>query len=269
MAGHVYVSFSPSDGSYVQQLIFHLGTAGLSVSTEQQGSAAETIASAAAFVPVVSPHAAHSDQVQREVEQAKAANRPIVPLLLEGGEMPAGLAGIPLEDVTGGRMPPAHFVDQLRRLCAAQAAQAATLVPGGAPGSAGEEAPRFTDAVPVQPTKKSKKPLVLGLVIGFVVLIVLCLGISVLMGLNRLRETSAESALVGDCLTGNTEGGLDAATVKKVDCGSADAKLKVTARLEDKTSDESQAECGKDIDFVYWFAPREDAPGTALCLQKL
>jgi hypothetical protein len=91
----------------------------------------------------------------------------------------------------------------------------------------------------------------------------------VMMGLNRLQATSAENAAVGDCLTGNTEGALDVATVKKVDCGSAEAKLKVTARLENKTSDEGQAECGKDVDFVYWFAPREDAPGTALCLQRL
>jgi hypothetical protein len=266
MAGHIYVSFSPSDGSYVQQLLFHLNTAGLSVLTEQQGSAAENIASAAAFMPVVSPHSAQSEQVQREIEQAKAASRPIVPLLLATGKMPAGLAGIPLEDVTGGRMPPPHLVDQLRQLSAAQA----RLAPGAMPeGSTGVEAPRFTDAVPVVPKKKSKKPLVLGLVIGAVVLIVLCLGISVLMGLNRLRATSAESAVVGDCLTGNTEGGLDAETVEKVDCGSAEAKLKVTARLENKTSDESRAECGQDIDFVYWFAPREDAPGTALCLQRL
>jgi hypothetical protein len=266
MASHVYVSYSPSDGGYVQQLVFHLGTAGLSVWTEQQGSAAENIANAAAFVPVVSPHSAQSEQVQREIEQAKAANRPIVPLLLAGGEMPAGLAGIPLEDVTGGRMPPAHFVDQLKRLATAQAA----TVLGGVPGVAdGGEAPRFTDAVPVVPKKKSRKPLVLGLVIGAVVLIVLCLGVSVLLGLNRLRATSAESAVVGDCLTGNTEGGLDAATVKKVDCGSADAKLKVTARLENKTSEQGQAECGQEVDFVYWFAPSEDAAGTALCLQKL
>jgi hypothetical protein len=265
MAGHVYVSFSPSDGSYVQQLVFHLTTAGLSVLTGQQGSAAESIAYAAAFVPVVSPDSAQSEQVQREIEQAKAANRPVVPLLLAGGAIPAGLAGIPLEDVTGGRMPPAHFVDQLRRL-AAQAALTAGATPEG---STGAEAPRFTDAVPVLPKKKSKKPLVLGLVIGFVVLIVLCLGISVVLGMNRLRATSAQSAVAGDCLTGNTECGLDAATVKKVDCGSAEAKLKVSTRLENKTSDQAQAECGKDIDFVYWFAPREDAPGTALCLQKL
>jgi hypothetical protein len=265
MAGHVYVSFSPSDGSYVQQLVFHLSTAGLSVLTEQQGSAAENVANAAAFVPVVSPHSAQSEQVQREIEQAKVANRPIVPLLLAGGEMPAGLAGIPLEDVTGGRMPPPHFVEQLRRLAAAQE----SLTLGATDGSAAGDAPRFTDAVPAVPKKKSKRPLVLGLVIGFVVLIMLCVGISVVMGMNRLRATSAESAVVGDCLTGNTEGELDVATVKKVDCGSADAKLKVTARLENKTSDEGQAECGKEIDFVYWFAPREDAPGTALCLQKL
>jgi hypothetical protein len=268
MAGHVYVSFSQSDGAYVQQLIFHLGTAGLSVSTEQQGSAAEHIAGAAAFVPVVSPHSAESESVQREIEQAKAANRPILPLLVAGGSMPAGLAGIPLEDVTGGRMPPPHFVDHLRRLSAAQAAGTPGVGPEGAATVLGE-APRFTDAVPVVPKKKSRKPLVLGLVIGAVVLIVLCLGVSVLLGLNRLRATSAESAVVGDCLSGNTEGGLDAATVKKVDCGSANAKLKVTARLENKTSEEGQAECGKEVDFVYWFAPREDAPGTALCLQKL
>jgi hypothetical protein len=262
MAGHIYVSFSPSDGGYVQQLIFNLGTAGIAVWTQQQGDAAEHIADAAAFVPVVSPHSAGSEQVQREIEQAKAANRPIVPLLLAGGEMPAGLAGIPLEDVTGGRMPPPHFVDQLRRL-----AQAATPV-GGPEGLSGD-VPRFTDAVPVVPKKKSRKPLVLGLVIGGAVLIVLCLGASVLIGLNQLRSQSAESAVVGDCLTGDAEGGLDAATVKKVDCASADAKLKVTARLENKTSEQGQTECGKEVDFVFWFAPRENVPGTALCLTKL
>ena len=266
MADHIYVSFNPSDGAYVQQLIFHLTTAGLTVWTEQQGSAAEHIAEGAAFVPVVSPHSVESEDIEREIGQAKAANRPILPLILAGGQPPASLAGFPVEDVTGGGMPPAHFVEQLRRLAAA-AQPPATGQIAGAPS--GPPAPRFTDSVPAMPKKKSRRGLVIGIVLGAVFLIVLCLGIGLVLVL-QVNSTAAENAAVGDCLSGNTEGdALDASKVRKVDCGSADATLKVTARIDNKKAAEGEAACGKDADFVFWSGPRDGEPGTVLCLQRL
>jgi hypothetical protein len=266
MAEHIYVSFSPSDGAYVQQLIFHLTTAGLTVWTEQQGSAAEHIADGAAFVPVVSPHSVESEDIEREIGQAKAAYRPILPLVLAGGQPPASLAGFPVEDVTGGQMPPPHFVEQLRRLAAAAQAPATGQIAGTPPGVA---PPKFTDAVPVTP-KKSRRGLVIGIVLGVVALIVVCVGAALVLGLTQLNKTSAENAAVGDCLSGNTEGdALDASKVRRVDCGSAEATLKVTARIENKKSAEGEAACGKDADFVFWSGPRAGEPGTVLCLQRL
>jgi hypothetical protein len=275
MSGHVFVSFSPSDGGYVQQLIFHLTAAGLVVWTDQQGSAEDGITTCAAFVPVISADSAGSQEAQQEVEQAKVAFRPILPLALGATDVPAGLAGIPAEDVTGGRMPPPHFVEQLRRLVAAQpSAESATIVPtaGGSGGlaSAGVGAPggpRFTDAVPVPPKKKSRRGLIWGLVIGFVLLLVLCVGIALVLGLNQLRETSAENAVVGDCLAGGADG-TNADEVRKVDCGDADATFTVIARVENKTSAESNEACGDDADFAFWTGPRDGGAGTVLCLQR-
>jgi hypothetical protein len=267
MSGHVYVSFSQSDSGYVQQLIFHLTAAGLVVWTEQQGSAEERITACAAFVPVVSGPAADSDEVRGEVEQAKAAHRPILPLALSATEVPAGLAGIPVEDVTGGRMPPPHFVEQLRRLAAAApaappaAGTAATLAPTGGPAPG----PRFTDAVPIPPKKKSRRGLIWGLVIGAVVLVLLCVGVAVVIGLNGLRATAPENAAVGDCLSGSTE---DADSMRKVACDSADATLTVTARVENTLAAESDAACGEDAEFVFWTGPRAGEPGTVLCLKR-
>src|SRR4029450_395406 len=102
--------------------------------------------------------------------------------------------------------------------------------PGSGPPAPGT-APRFADAVPVTPKKKSRRGLVIGLIIGSVLLVLLCVGVAAAVGLSRLRSTSPQSAAVGDCLTGTAEGELDANTVRKVDCASGDAKFKVAARV--------------------------------------
>jgi len=260
MAGHVFVSFSPGDSGYVQQLVFHLGAAGIAAWTAPQGSAAERIATCAAFVPVVGSEAAGSEDMRREIDQARAAYRPILPVRLGGG-LPAALAGGPVEDVGGGRMPSPRFIEELRRLTAA---------PGGvAPGgvvTGGSFAPRFGDVVPPM-KKKSRRGLVIGIGAGGLFLVLLCVGVIVVGGVIRSGANSPDRAVVGDCLAASGEETLDANSVRKVDCASADARFTVVARVEDKTSEESDAACAKDVDFVYWTAPREGARGTVLCLR--
>jgi hypothetical protein len=261
MAGHVFVSFGPADSGYVQQLVFHLTAAGITTLTGSQGETAERIASSAALVAVVGAQGPPSEDVTGEIEQARAAHRPVLALVLGEGAPPAEVAGMPHESIPGGAMPSVSFVDQLRRLTAGSAtADAPTIVPG--------PAPRFTDAVPVAAKKKSRRGLVIGLVGGVVLLLLLCVGVAAAIGMSRARTTAPERAAVGDCLTGTASGELDADTARKVDCSSKDAKFTVVARVEGKTFDESEGACAKDVDFVFWSGKQQTEPGTVLCLKK-
>lgn len=261
MAGHVFVSYSTTDSAYVQQLIAHLAAAGVTVSTDRHGTADEQIASCSALVPVVTPQSAESEQVRQEIERAKAAYKPVLPLL-RAGDIPADLAGMPYEDVTDGGMPPPHFIEHLRRLTASE------------PVSLGE-APRAADAVgpptDAAKVKKRSRGLVIGLVVGLAVLLLICgIGAVVVIALASANADSAENAEVGDCLTGTTAEELDPDKLTKVDCGSAEARFTVVGRVEDKTFAEREAACESvtDTDFVFWTG-REGGRGTVLCLGQL
>jgi hypothetical protein len=258
MSGHVYVSYSPSDSAYVQQLVLHLTAAGLTVRLVPPGNAAELIAESIAVVPILTPRSAASEDVRAEVEAAKAGFKPVLPLRLEEGEPPAALAGLPTEDVTGGAMPSQTFVDHLRRLAGAE------------PVASGTAPPRLVDAVPPAPPKKRSRKAVVWITVGIVGLLLICgLGGALLVGVANLRSNSVANASVGECLGGTTSTELDADKMTKVDCGSAEAKFKVVGRIEDKTSAEREASCEgvAETDFVFWTG-REGGKGTVLCLQE-
>jgi WD40 repeat protein len=79
----------------------------------------QKIDSCAAFVLVMTPHADESAWVGEEIDRARAKGRPILPLLL-AGEVFFGFSRLRYDDVTGGAMPGAEFVNRLRELTGAR-----------------------------------------------------------------------------------------------------------------------------------------------------
>src|SRR5262249_39636855 len=123
MAGYVFISYSGHDAAYVQDLVEHLRQAGV----ETWSGAAESwvptirekIAGCDALIAVMTPEAADSDRVIREVRYAELIRKPTVPLLLRGQPF----AQLPHEyaDVTGGAMPPTEVVELLAGIAAQSA----------------------------------------------------------------------------------------------------------------------------------------------------
>jgi len=120
VSGHVFVSYSRTDKPYVDRLVAHLGAAGIPVWVDHEidhgdrwASVIESqITTCAAFVPVMTPAAAGSEWVEREVQFAQQLAKPILPLLLSGRPF-FRLGTTQHEDVTGGGMPTAKFIERL------------------------------------------------------------------------------------------------------------------------------------------------------------
>ncbi|MBB5870046.1 hypothetical protein F4553_003425 [Allocatelliglobosispora scoriae] len=135
MAGHVFISYSRRDGTYVRRLVDHLRSAGVEVWLDGDGIdygdrwatvISERVDTSAVFVPVMSPASEGSEWVERELVRAQDGGRPIMPILLSGRPF-FRLNATQFEDVTGDRMPQDRFVAKLRTL--APAADSAPQVP--------------------------------------------------------------------------------------------------------------------------------------------
>ena len=134
MSSHVFISYSRADTSYVERLVAHLGAAGVPVWVDHKidhgdrwASAIEAqIESCFAFVPVMTPEAAASEWVEREVHFAQQLGKPILPLLLSGRPF-FRLATTQHDDVTGAGMPSAKFVERLAGYMGTRPAESATL----------------------------------------------------------------------------------------------------------------------------------------------
>lgn len=115
---------------------------------------------------------------------------------------------------------------------------------------------------PAQPPavpKKSKRRQKIVLTIFLVVVAVLLALVWV------ATRSNGENAQVGNCVTESGEN-----YVKIVDCGAAEATLKVVARVEDKTQSEARANaCSAypDADQVFWEG-KEGQTGVVLCLAE-
>jgi hypothetical protein len=124
MASYVFISYSRADRAYVYGLAAHLHAAGVPVWYDYQIETGDSFAhriqekieGCAAFVPVLTPLAAASPWVQREISYADELGKPILPLILVDCRKPLLLVGVQHEDVTGSRMPPPRFEQQLRGL---------------------------------------------------------------------------------------------------------------------------------------------------------
>jgi hypothetical protein len=128
MAGHVFISYNRVDRAYVQRLADHLAAAGVlvwydrAIETGDSFSKLiqERIDGCVAFVPVLTPLSAASVWVQREIGYADEVRKPLLPLMLTDCRKPLQLVDVQHEDVTGGRMPDARYVQRLRALLGTQ-----------------------------------------------------------------------------------------------------------------------------------------------------
>jgi serine/threonine-protein kinase len=121
-AGHVFISYSREDGEYAHRLAERIRAAGLEVWIDARLEPSDrwwrkivaAIDDCAAFIAIMSPNAADSKWVEREVLLADQKNKPAFPLLLRGEPLPI-YVNTQYTDVTGERLPPDPFYDRLVR----------------------------------------------------------------------------------------------------------------------------------------------------------
>ena len=118
---YVFISYARADAEYVKVLVTALDAAGVPWWYDERLEGgdrfgrvlAERIDGCAAFVLVMSPDAATSAYVAKEIRRAQRGRRPIYPLLLAGDPLPA-VADLHYVSVVGAVPPPARFVQTLR-----------------------------------------------------------------------------------------------------------------------------------------------------------
>jgi basic membrane protein A len=121
VSGHVFISYSRDDRTYVDALARHLERAGIPVWYDYEIAAGDRwehvirqqIDTCAAVIAVMSPAAEASTWVARELNHAENLNKPMLPVLLTGTVF-FRLNHIQYEDVSGGRMPGPTFLIRLR-----------------------------------------------------------------------------------------------------------------------------------------------------------
>ena len=117
---HVFISYSRQDQRYAQALVKALRKHGLDVwiddridyGDEWWAEIVSAVQGCGAFVVIMSPSAAASKWVNREVGLADNANKPLFPLLLKGENWPI-FVRTQYADVRGGELPPAEFFNRL------------------------------------------------------------------------------------------------------------------------------------------------------------
>jgi hypothetical protein len=148
VSSHVVISYSRSDRAYVDVLARHLNAEQIPTWYDYELAAGDRfdsviqaqIDSCAALVVVLSPAAVASAWVGREISYAVGRRIPVLPLLLEACEPGLLLAGIHLDDVSDGRLPPARFTARLRaRLASATPEPVAKPAPERVIGPAAAE----------------------------------------------------------------------------------------------------------------------------------
>jgi hypothetical protein len=137
VGGHVFISYSRNDRDYVERLASFLDRQGLVVWYDYEIETGDSfgprikaaIGECAVFVPVLTPAAASSKWVIREIGYADSRNKPIMPLLLTACDKPIEVSLLQHEDVTDGAMPSTRFVERLRVGAPAPISAVAKLVP--------------------------------------------------------------------------------------------------------------------------------------------
>lgn len=125
----------------------------------------------------------------------------------------------------------------------------------------GQPVPPAAEQAPA-PKKKSVLPKVLGIVL----VVLVAGGFAIYRYMN-----SASSAQVGDCLSGQLTSQESNKQLNKVDCGSAEATLKVLGRVPDvKDPDVKEELCAPWPDFEgYYWEGKRGGSGAVLCVQQI
>lgn len=121
---HIFISYSKKDIAFARYLRTALQTVGLRVWIDEERIESggrwwkiieQNIDACAAFLVIMSPEAAESDWVEREILRAEAQKKPIYPVLLRG-EAWSRLANIQYEDLRAGLAAKlsARFLERLR-----------------------------------------------------------------------------------------------------------------------------------------------------------
>lgn len=159
---HIFISYSHKDKAYVEKLEARLIGEGFDVWVDHRidyGSRwtqeiERAIDTCAAYIVVMSENSAKSRWVQRERNHAEKRGKPLFPLLLKR-EGWFSLNDTQFVDVTGGKLPPADFYEDLAKFVPRKA--------GAASIGAG-----------VKPGLKNKQPLIIaGIALGVLVLALL------------------------------------------------------------------------------------------------
>jgi adenylate cyclase len=119
----VFISYSRKDSQYARMIVEHLKQRGIDVWMDDRieyGSKWTTeiekaLNESPAVIVIMSPNSKESEWVQNEVAYAQDRKKKIFPLLVEG-EIWLSLAATQSTDVRGGKLPPAEFYEEIRRV---------------------------------------------------------------------------------------------------------------------------------------------------------
>src|SRR5262245_7134367 len=97
---HIFVSYSRTDGDVVDQIVARLEQDGFNVWIDREEVKAgelwheaivQAVDTAYAFILILSPGSAVSENVRKEVDLAESAHKELIPILLAPVELPANL----------------------------------------------------------------------------------------------------------------------------------------------------------------------------------
>lgn len=123
MSGFAFISYAHEDREYVEKLASFLSGEGIEIwfdahlvpGRRWDKSIVEKIEQCAAFIVVMTPAADASDSVHDELDLAKANDRDLMPILLDGDKF-FGIGRVQYDHAQGGKVPGELFVKRLRAL---------------------------------------------------------------------------------------------------------------------------------------------------------
>jgi hypothetical protein len=126
MAGYVFISYAREDKPYVKGLEAQLADRDIECWWDKKLHTGEyfqariraVIRSCAAMIVIGSEHVERSAWVSREVAYATGLRKPVLPLRVDGNEIPLVIAPIAYEDVRTYQMPSEEFFARVRQYCA-------------------------------------------------------------------------------------------------------------------------------------------------------
>ena len=183
-AGSVFICYSQTDArAYAVRLATHFGLSGVpawldkKIVTGQRWTQIieSQLDQSAAVVVVMTPAGSRSEWVDREIAHARAAGKPILPVLRAGRPF-FSLSNLQYEDVTDGSLPGAAFISRLSAIIEATTTGEKLANPSPTPAVAAEvesvaqvpPAPKAHVAVPVAAVPNTRKRVLAALAVALV-----------------------------------------------------------------------------------------------------